>query len=384
MSRSAKGVLSIVGSLYGDALKIVQLVTRNCTGGVQVVAGILDSGFCRAGNDSSVWFFCDSDEQILPLPNAKFLFQSKPNQLYYLRLLWRLFWQFRREKPDIVLAHTTNTAVPGLLLATLAGIKKRVAVQHNPLDTYSFLARTADRQCANLGIYWRNVVVANAVLKTTAGYTDRAANHVRLIHNGMPMPLQSSKFEIGDRQVLYRKFHLPPDGPLVAAIGRLAEQKNVGTLIEVMRPLKNVTLAIAGDGPLRETIQEQIIAAGLDKNIHMLGVLSATEVRQLLRASDIFVTPSHFEAMPMTVLEAMQEGAVIIASDIEAHQELIGESGILVPATADNFRDELLRLLYDPALCAELSERAVRRASLFTDDAMLKSYLALATEATSS
>lgn len=361
-------------------MKIVQLVTRNCTGGVQVVASSLDAGFRCAGNDASLWYFCDTDEQLSVEAHAKFIFRERASRLYYPRLLWRLFWQLRRDKPDMVLAHTTNTAVPGLMLAALAGIKKRVAVQHNPLDTYSSAARKADQLCANRGIYSRNIAVAETVRKTMMGYAANATTRVRLIHNGMKMPSRLVEIPAIDRETLREQFSLPVDRPLIVTIGRLAEQKNQTMLIEMMKSLEGVTLAIAGDGPLRNRLQDQIPESGAFRNIYMLGSLSAMQVRQLLQACDVFVTPSHFEAMPMVVLEAMQEGTVILASDIDAHRELIGPAGILAVATPQRFRDEIMNLLEHADVCAELSAKAVLRAELFSEEAMINSYLELAAE----
>lgn len=360
-------------------MKIVQLVTRNCAGGVQVVAESLDRSFRDNGNDAAVWFFCDTDEHLTPPAGAKFILRNRSSPFYYPRLLWRLFWMLLREKPDVILAHTTNTAVPGLLLAALAGIGKRVAVQHNPLNTYSSLARKTDEACADRGIYWRNVVVAETVRKTTDTYSLRAVSRLRLIHNGIKTPSPGSS-QSADRLALRRGFSLPEDSPLVTAIGRLADQKNQAVLVDMVQPLKGVALALAGDGPLREGLEHQIAAAGLSADVHMLGLLSPEEVRQLLQTTDVFVTSSHFEAMPMVVLEAMQEGAVILASDIEAHRELLGDAGLLAPATAQNFRTELQRLLADPDLRATLSTKAVQRAALFSEEAMVRAYLFLIEE----
>jgi glycosyltransferase involved in cell wall biosynthesis len=361
-------------------VKIVQLVTRNCVGGVQVVAQALDAGFRSAGHDSSVWFFCDTDEETLPVLNSHAIFAARPARFYYPRLLARLFLQLRREKPDVVIAHTTNTAVPGLLLAALAGIAKRVAVQHNPLDTYSAMARNADRLCAETGIYRRNVTVANAVTETMSGYSARAAARVRMIHNGLKEPASQAELSKEQRADLRRRFGLPADQPVIATIGRLAKQKNQGVLIEAMRSLESIVLAIAGEGTLRERLLAQVAAAGLEQRVYMLGALGAADVRLLLRISDIFVTPSHFEAMPMVVLEAMQEGSVIVASDIEAHRELLGESGRLVAPTPDGVQAAVRELLADASLCAQLSRAALERSRQFSEKAMIEGYLRLLSE----
>lgn len=358
-----------------ETLKIVQLVTRNCIGGVLGVAQALDRGFRGAGHNSSVWFFCDTDEETVPTPHSRHIFARRAGKSYYPRLLWRLLLQLRRERPDVVIAHTTNTAVPGLLLAALAGACRRVVVQHNPLDTYSTAARSADRLCAELGVYTDNVTVAATVSKTMGAYSRSAARRVRTIHNGMNPPSKRDAASPAEKAELRERLSLPTDRPLIATVGRLAEQKNQGVLIEAMRALDGAALAIAGDGPLRAPLQAKVASAGLGGRIHMLGALDSSKVRMLLRACDAFVTPSHFEAMPMVVLEAMQESCAIVASDIEAHRELLGDAGVLVPGSAEAIGLAVARVLAMPSMRAHLGAAARERAAAFSEEAMVQGYL---------
>jgi glycosyltransferase involved in cell wall biosynthesis len=257
-------------------------------------------------------------------------------------------------------------------------IKKRVAVQHNPLNTYSTVARKADQVCANLGVYWRNVTVATAVTKSVAGYSIMASGRVRTIYNGLraaPFP-----FSCSERLDIRRRFGLPLDKPLIVNIGRIAAQKNQSVLIPLMHHFPGSFLAIVGDGPLSTTLQRQIIESGLSKNVRMLGSQDSADVRLLLRSSDLFITPSHFEAMPMVVLEAMQESAVIVASNIEAHRELLADAGLVVPATVEGLRSAVQQLLDNAELRATLSQRAIERSRVFSEEAMVNKYLELLTE----
>jgi glycosyltransferase involved in cell wall biosynthesis len=173
---------------------------------------------------------------------------------------------------------------------------------------------------------------------------------------------------------------LPLDKPLIVNIGRIAAQKNQSVLIPLMHHFPGSFLAIVGDGPLSTTLQRQIIESGLSKNVRMLGSQDSADVRLLLRSSDLFITPSHFEAMPMVVLEAMQESAVIVASNIEAHRELLADAGLVVPATVEGLRSAVQQLLDNAELRATLSQRAIERSRVFSEEAMVNKYLELLTE----
>jgi len=362
-------------------LKVVQLVTRNCIGGVQGVARLLDEELRGSGHNSTIWYFCDGDEGIVLSGGASSLFKTRPRLTYYPRLLWRLWLRLCRDRPDAVIAHTTNTAVPGLLLAALAGIKKRIAVQHSPFDTYSPIAQWADRACANLKVYWRNVAVAQVVVRSITGYTEGAKRRLRVIHNGLKLPnthRRASELEIKSAR---QRFNLPTEVALVVTVGRLTEVKNHAVLIEAMRSVDGAVLAIAGDGPLREELQQQIGRASAP--VVLLGALSPEDVRSLLRAGDIFVTSSHYEAMNLAILEAAQEYLPIVASHIDAHLDVLGDDAILVEVTAERISHAIRILISDSELRARLVAGAGRRAAQFSARAMAEEYQKLVDESDS-
>ena len=254
-----------------------------------------------------------------------------------------------------------------------------MAVQHNPLNSYTAMARYAELFCANKGVYWRNVTVASAVSETMTAYSrTAAARGVRTIYNGMEQTGDVTASLPDERAELRRKFNLPSDRPLVVAVGRLAGQKNHRVLVEAMQSLPRIVLAIAGDGPLRDQLRSQIVAAGVSDRVLMLGLLDQAGVRSLIRASDVFITASHFEAMPMVVLEAMCEGAAIVASNIGAHRELLGPDGFLVAADADSISNAVRRLVTEePMLRDKLALHAIARARLFSDQTMTEAYISL-------
>ena len=141
-----------------------------------------------------------------------------------------------------------------------------------------------------------------------------------------------------------------------------------------MRSLPNANLMLVGDGELRGSIERTVKSAGLSERIHFMGELPPDEVRGVMRACDLFMFPSLFEAMPMALLEAMAAGMPIIASDIPANRELLQDCGVLLPPDPAQFASAAIRLLADRTMAASLGERATRRATQFTVDAMAIGY----------
>jgi colanic acid/amylovoran biosynthesis glycosyltransferase len=130
---------------------------------------------------------------------------------------------------------------------------------------------------------------------------------------------------------------LPPGGPHLVAIGRLAEQKGFALLItaiaKVMPTLPDLHLTLVGDGPLRATLTAQIASLGLQKHITLAGWQDEAGVRAALAAAQALILPSFAEGLPVVVMEAMAAGRPVIATTIAGLPELVTpDVGWLVPA----------------------------------------------------
>lgn len=93
-------------------------------------------------------------------------------------------------------------------------------------------------------------------------------------------------------------------------VGRFHPAKNHSFLLEVFDGIhkldSNTVLLLAGDGPLRQSVEKQIVSLNLQNNVVLLG--SRSDVPRLLQAADVFVFPSVWEGLPVTVVEAQAAG----------------------------------------------------------------------------
>jgi colanic acid/amylovoran biosynthesis glycosyltransferase len=125
---------------------------------------------------------------------------------------------------------------------------------------------------------------------------------------------------------------MPTGGPLLVAIGRLAEQKGFAVLIDAIAQLADLPalhLTLVGDGPLRATLEAK--AEGLP--ITFAGWQDESGVRNALAAAHALILPSFAEGLPVVVMEAMAAGRPIIATSIAGIPELVTpDVGWLVPA----------------------------------------------------
>jgi glycosyltransferase involved in cell wall biosynthesis len=140
---------------------------------------------------------------------------------------------------------------------------------------------------------------------------------------------------------------------LIGFVGRLAEQKNVGALIEALAGVHNARLRVIGDGPLRDRLRDQ--AASLNVELEMLGSVPHAELPRLLAECEIFVLPSLYEGLPKALLEAMSAGVPVIASRVQGSEKIIRhrETGWLCEDTsAATLRRAVESLLADSRLRA--------------------------------
>jgi glycosyltransferase involved in cell wall biosynthesis len=160
-----------------------------------------------------------------------------------------------------------------------------------------------------------------------------------------------------------------PLRPRLVCVARLAEQKGQLLLLEAAHRLVergiDFELVLAGDGELRETIEERIAKLGLANNVYITGWISSERVRAELLAARALVLASFAEGLPVVVMEAMALRRPVITTYVAGIPELVrpGDNGWLVPAgDVDALADAMAACLASPAeLLARMGDSARRR-----------------------
>lgn len=158
-------------------------------------------------------------------------------------------------------------------------------------------------------------------------------------------------------------YGIPPETPAIAKpesnpprivmVARFSEQKDQNTLIKALQKLAHTeaTVDFIGSGPLQpnsEALAEQL---GLRSRIRFLG--DRHDVPQLLAEAQIFVLSTHYEGLPISILEAMRAGLPVVASSVDGIPEEVeqGQTGFHVPPrNAEQLAAKLDLLIRDPAL----------------------------------
>jgi glycosyltransferase involved in cell wall biosynthesis len=149
-------------------------------------------------------------------------------------------------------------------------------------------------------------------------------------------------------------------------VGRLAEQKNPGVLLDAMNILgRDATLRIIGDGELQDSLQAKAAGLGLSA-VRFEGRRPAAEVAAAYARASALVMPSTHEGMPLVLLEAMAAGVPVVASALPEILEVGGGALLTVdPITPETLAAALRQVLDDPDLRDRLSRAGLARAEGF-------------------
>jgi glycosyltransferase involved in cell wall biosynthesis len=155
---------------------------------------------------------------------------------------------------------------------------------------------------------------------------------------------------------------LPVDRPVAGIIARLTEQKAHRVLFEAMAAradLATLHLLVIGDGELRDELRRRVDQLGIAGRVHFAG--ARRDLGNVLSAVDMFVMPSLWEGLPLSLVLAMGAGLPVIASKVAGIPEVVHDnvSGLLVdPGDAGQLATAMTRVLQEKGLGERLGHEA--------------------------
>jgi len=150
----------------------------------------------------------------------------------------------------------------------------------------------------------------------------------------VPTGIDVERFSSANGKAMREKFELD-HARLVLSVGRIAWEKNIGTLIEAAALLEKrgeeVTFALAGRGPALDHFRSEVKRRGLEDRVRFLGFVPDDDLPALYHAADAFLMTSTFETQGIALLEAMAAGLPVAAADSGGPTEFVRdrENGFL-------------------------------------------------------
>lgn len=273
---------------------------------------------------------------------------------------------------DIVHTHSTEAGIIGRAAAQLAGVSNVVHTIHGVpfTEDRTTLLNWFVKRCEQTVAPWTDemVSIADVITQEYLSHDIGQPEQYRTIMNGIETDTFRTATPADD---------LPGSGVRALMVSRLAPGKGFEVLIEAIDQLgsDNLSVLIAGDGPLQAKLETEIQSRNLDRTAFLLGYRD--DVPSLMAGCDFLVLPSFREGTPLVIMEAMAAGLPVIATDIAGIPELVdsGETGILIePGDDVALATEMERLVAFSELRRELGGQGQRKASHFSVDRMVSEY----------
>ena len=191
---------------------------------------------------------------------------------------------------------------------------------------------------------------------------------ITVIHNGTKIPSDFNK-NLNNKSILF--------------LGRLNAEKGIYDLLEVIKKIKkeysDVLLSICGVGEDIK-IANYIKNYDLTKNVKILGWIDGKEKERQLKDNTYFILPSYYEALPMSLIEAMAYKCISIATNVGGIPRIIdnGTNGIMVnPGDIDNITNSLIELMENEKKREKISSEARKKIikSFSIDESINKTFM---------
>lgn len=294
-----------------EPIRIAQIMGKWVGGGVEAVV----MNYYRHIDREKIQFdfICDDDSTCIPkeeiesLGGKVILIPPYQKVLKYHKELKKIL---KDGQYKIVHSHINALSVFSLWAAKSAKVPVRIAHSHstsnkkewkktllkNMLRPFSKMFATDYFCCSELAGRW------------LFGNKTYDEGKIYLLNNAIDVDKFKYNEEI--RKQKRKELKIKDNELVIGHIGRFVQQKNHEFLIEIFNEIhkqnKNTILLLAGDGPLKEEIENKVKELGLEKNVQFLGQRS--DANELYQAMDAFVLPSLYEGLPVVGVEAQAAG----------------------------------------------------------------------------
>jgi L-malate glycosyltransferase len=347
--------------------KVLWLIKELNTGGAEKLLSTALPYIDRDTFDYQIAYLFKSTRDLIP----EFERQSIPvsclnmKNVYDLRVIFKLVHLLRERKIDILHTHLPYVGIVGRLAAKLAGVKAIVSTEHGLMESYHPLTRLGN--ALTLPLNQATIAVSQATARSVLRYKTIRPETVRIIYNAVDIGAINS-IET-DPDLIKKSLGIDRHSLVVGNIANIRPVKGQQYLVEaarlVLKQRPEVRFVIVGKEKTREDLhrlEELAKHLGIRDKIIFTGFRQ--DALQVLRAFDVFVLSSLWEAFAIVILEAMALGKPVVATNIGGMPEAIDEgvNGFLVPPRdPEKIASRILDLLNDDALRHRMGQEGKKK-----------------------
>ena len=325
-----------------DRVNAVHIVEDLKTGGLEKIIALIVTHLDKNKFDVKVWCLAKGGAVFDDLQNKDIDIEilgmkSHRNPLFYIKLIRKL----KKNNIHIVHAHGFTATTVGRVAAILARTPAIICHMHSNYWWYSKKKRIIDRL---LGYFTDKIVCCSrAVAKFVVNAEKINSNKVKVIYNGVDV----DKFNSIKPETEKNTF-------IIGCIGSFFPHKGHCYLIEAARKIiddygSRVKFVLAGDGPLRESLEDYVKKLGVKQFFDFKGLV--VNIEDLISSFDLVVLPSIlYEGLGISLIEAMAAAKPVIGTNVGGIPEVIqgGENGLLVePKDSNGLAKAILSIMND-------------------------------------
>ena len=325
-------------------MKILYVITGLAQGGAERVVCDLADAMFEKGNEVKIAYLTGD---VITRPTNKkieLLSIGLTNAVMLPKAYLILSRTIRNFKPDVVHTHMVHANILTRLVRMVTPMRKLICTAHssNEGGVLRMLSYRATNSFANLTTNVSDTAVAAFEAKHAV-----PTDSMLTVYNGVNF--DNFTYDPEAKTTIVKELSLPIDTKVILAVGRFSAPKNYRNLLDTVHNLKDLlskpfVLLIAGDGELRDEIEQLIITLDIQDNVILLG--RRNDVPTLMSACDVFVLSSDYEGLPTVLIEALACQAQVVSTDVSGVHEIVGTHGKIVStkspvALADAIKDSL-------------------------------------------
>ena len=295
------------------------------------------------------------------------LFNLKDNMIAFKNLMSLL----KNNQIEVIHCNTPIGGIMGRVCGKIMGVKKIIYTAHG-FHFYKgapLINRTIFKWAEMIMAHWTDAILTMNKEDYKNAQKFKLKNNGKVYYiPGIGIDTENYKNIQIDKEILREKLGIDKTNIICISMGDLVLRKNYKIAIEAISKTnnKNIHYLICGKGPEEENLKKLCKRLNVEEQVHFLGFRS--DVKELLKISDIFLFTTLQEGMPRSMMEAMASGLPCVSSKIRGNVDLIenGKGGFLEePNDSEGFAKKISLLANDSELRKKMKDYNLERIEKF-------------------
>ena len=329
-------------------IRVAQIMGKWLGGGVEAVVMNYYRNIDR--NKVQFDFICDEDSKYIPreeiekLGGKIILIPPYQKPFKYHKELKKVL---KERNYKIVHSHISTMSFFSLWAAKSAKVPVRIVHAHSTTNKQEKKKNLMKQVLRPFSKVFANRYFCCSELAGRWLFGNKTYNQGKVYLLNNAIDVDKFKYNEKVRKAKRKELNIKDKDLVIGHIGRFVKQKNHEFLIDIFNEIhkqnKNTILLLAGDGPLKEEIQNKVKKIGLEKNVQFLG--QRNDANELYQAMDAFVLPSLYEGLPVVGVEAQAAGLPCFLSTDMTKETKVLDSTQFISLTHDTkyWADKILK-----------------------------------------